>query len=67
MREHTKNRAKQPAALSFRVDGSLHDLIDREMAIEREQHPGLRVAKSDVVKMLLSEAIVARHRARKSS
>ena len=50
--------------ISFRVDQSTGDELDRELQIERR--PGLILSRNDMARMLMSEALAARQAARRA-
>jgi hypothetical protein len=59
-------RKLQPkeAHLSMRIEVSLLEALDAEADRMSSEQPGLKVARTDVVRMLLHEGLMARERAR---
>ena len=58
--------SKNPRAihLGIRVDDRTARALDHEVAIEEQARPGLGLTRSDVVRMLMAEALAAREKAR---
>ncbi len=58
---------KQPKyiQLAFRIDDETAKALDREVAHEMAARPGLPLNRSDIVRMLMAEALAARAKARK--
>jgi len=58
--------AKNPkdVHLGIRVDNRTARAVDREIEFEEQLRPGLGLTRSDVVRMLMAEALAARDRTR---
>jgi hypothetical protein len=58
--------AKNPkqVQIAFRVDESTARALDEELAFEMNARPGLSLNRSDIARMLLAEALIARMKKR---
>lgn len=51
--------------LGIRIDEGTAAALDKEIELEEQHRPGLGLTRSDVVRMLMVEALAARQKARR--
>jgi hypothetical protein len=68
---HTAVMGRRPSAnpkgthLGVRIDAALSDALDREIERETKGRPGFSLNRSDIARMLMAEALVARAKKRR--